>query len=84
MDLNILDTIKKNYIKIMPSSTPHQKLFFYHLPTRGQAGIKLGDAWYISKVSIIFLLVHAIILSILDVLYAYMLFYMIFGTNLLT
>jgi hypothetical protein len=32
-----------------------QKLFFcYHLPTRGQAGVKLGDAWYISNVSIIF------------------------------
>ena len=27
---------------------------FYHLPTRGRAGIKLGDAWYISNVSIIF------------------------------
>ena len=26
-------------------SFPHQKLsFFYHLPTRGRAGIKLGDA----------------------------------------
>jgi hypothetical protein len=32
-----------------------QKLFFcYHLPTRGWAGVKLGDAWYISNVSIIF------------------------------
>jgi hypothetical protein len=32
-----------------------QKLFFcYHLPTRGRAGVKLGDAWYISNVSIIF------------------------------
>jgi hypothetical protein len=32
-----------------------QKLFFcYHLPTRGWAGVKLGDAWYVSKVSIIF------------------------------
>jgi hypothetical protein len=32
-----------------------QKLFFcYHLPTRGRAGVKLGDAWYVSKVSIIF------------------------------
>ena len=28
-----------------PASIPHQKLsFFYHLPTRGRAGIKLGDA----------------------------------------
>jgi hypothetical protein len=32
-----------------------QKLFFcYHLPTRGWAGVKLGDAWYVSNVSIIF------------------------------
>jgi hypothetical protein len=32
-----------------------QKLFFrYHLPTRGQAGVKLGDASYVSNVSIIF------------------------------
>jgi hypothetical protein len=32
-----------------------KKLFFcYHLPTWGRAGIKLGDAWYVSNVSIIF------------------------------
>jgi hypothetical protein len=32
-----------------------QKLFFcYHLPTRGWEGVKLGDAWYVSNVSIIF------------------------------
>jgi hypothetical protein len=32
-----------------------QKLFFcYHLPTRGQAGLKLGDAWYVLNVFIIF------------------------------
>jgi hypothetical protein len=32
-----------------------QKLFFcYHLPTRGRAGVKLGDVWYVSNVSIIF------------------------------
>jgi hypothetical protein len=32
-----------------------QKLFFcYHLPTQGQAGVKLGDAWYVLNVSIIF------------------------------
>ena len=34
----------ENYIEIMPSSIPHQKLCFYHLPIRGRAGIKLGDA----------------------------------------
>jgi hypothetical protein len=32
-----------------------QKLFFcYHLPTRGRAWVKLGDAWYVSNISIIF------------------------------
>jgi hypothetical protein len=32
-----------------------QKLFFcYHLPTQGRVGVKLGDAWYVSDVSIIF------------------------------
>ena len=53
-DMNIHTTIKKNYIKIMPSSTPHQNYLFYHLPTRGRAEIKLGNAWYVSNVSIIF------------------------------
>ena len=38
----------------MLSSIPHQKFCFYHLPTGGQAGIKPGDAWYVSNVSIIF------------------------------
>ena len=35
---------KENYIEIMLGSIPHQKICFYHLPTRGRAGIKLGDA----------------------------------------
>ena len=26
------------------ASIPHQKISFCHLPTRGRAGIKLGDA----------------------------------------
>jgi hypothetical protein len=29
-------------------------LMGHHLPTRGRTGIKLGDAWYVSNVSIIF------------------------------
>jgi hypothetical protein len=29
-------------------------IFCYHLPTRGRAGVKLGDAWYVANVSIIF------------------------------
>ena len=35
---------KKEYVMNMLGSIPHQKFSFYHLPTRGRAGIKLGDA----------------------------------------
>ena len=68
----------------MPSSTPHQKFCFYHLPTRGRAGIKLGDAWYISNVSIIFdcsMLYYLLFWTILGFIFH---FYITFGTNLLT
>jgi hypothetical protein len=34
--------------------SPQNLLFCYHLPTRGRAGVKLGDAWYVLNVSIIF------------------------------
>jgi hypothetical protein len=34
--------------------SPQKLLFCYHLPTRGRAGVKIGDAWYVSNVSIIF------------------------------
>jgi hypothetical protein len=34
--------------------SPQKLLFCYHLPTRGREGVKLGDAWYVSNVSIIF------------------------------
>ena len=44
MDLNILATIKRTTWINMLGSIPHQKFYFYHLPTRGRAGIKLGDA----------------------------------------
>ena len=83
-DLNIHATIKKNYIQMMPSSTPHQKFCFYHLPTRERAGIKLGDAWYVSNVSIIFdcaMLCYLLFWAILGFITH---FYIIFGTNLLT
>ena len=43
-DLNIHATIKKITWIHMLGSIPHQKFCFYHLPTRGGAGIKLGDA----------------------------------------
>ena len=68
----------------MPSSTPHQKFSFYHFPTRGRAGIKLGDAWYVSNVSIIFdcsMLYYLLFWTILGFIFH---FYIIFGTNLLT
>ena len=68
----------------MPSSIPHQKFCFYHLPTRGRAGIKLGDAWYVSNVSIIFdcsMLYYLLFWTILGFIFH---FYIIFGTNLLT
>ena len=68
----------------MPSSIPHQKFCFYHLPTRGWAGIKLGDASYVSNVSIIFdcsMLYYLLFWTILGFIFH---FYIIFGTNLLT
>ena len=36
--------IKKRNVMNMLGSIPNQKLCFNHLPTRGRAGIKLGDA----------------------------------------
>ena len=68
----------------MPSSIPHQKFCFYHLPTWGRAGIKLGDAWYVSNVSIIFdcsMLYYNMFWTLLGFIIH---FYIIFGTNLLT
>ena len=68
----------------MLGSIPHQKFCFYHSPTRGRAGIKLGDAWYVSNVSIIFdcsmLLYYLFWMSMGFILHNYI----IFGTYLLT
>ena len=68
----------------MLGSIPHQKFLFYHLPTRGRVGIKLGDAWYVSNVSIIFdcsmLLYYPFWMSMGFILHIYI----IFWTNLLT
>ena len=45
MDMNIHATIKKNYIeKYVRKHYISKIILFYHLPTRGRAGIKLGDA----------------------------------------
>ena len=35
--------IKKRNMMNMLGSIPHKKICFYHLPTRGRAGIMLGD-----------------------------------------
>ena len=48
----------------------HKKFCFYHLPTRGQAGIKLEDVDK-SPMYLIFLLFHVIILPFLDVLQSF-------------
>ena len=68
----------------MPSSTPHQNYPFYHLLTRGRVGIKLGDAWYVSNVSITFdcsMLYYLLFWTLLAFIIH---FYIIVGTNLLT
>ena len=54
------------------------------LPTRGRAGIKLWDAWYISNISIIFycsMLYYILFWTLMGFIIH---FYIIFGTNLLT
>jgi hypothetical protein len=62
--------------------SPQKLLFCYHLPTRGQAGVNLGDAWYVSNVSIIF---YAPLYTICFVFcYTLWRFYAFSGTNLLT
>ena len=53
--------------------SPQKLLFCYHLPTRGLAGVKLGDAWYVSNISIIF---YAPCLFYTN----YPMFYLCFGT----
>ena len=34
---------RKEYVMNMLGNIPHQKIYSYHLPTRGQAGINHGD-----------------------------------------
>ena len=83
MDLNILATIKRITCINMLRSIPHQKVCFYHLPTWGRAGIKLGDAWYVSNVSIIFdcsMLLYYLFWMFMGFIIH---FYIIFRTNLL-
>ena len=76
--------LRRFTLKLCQTITPHQKFSFYHLPTRGRAGIKLGDAWYVSNVSIIFdcsMLLYLLFCTILGFIFH---FYIIFRTNLLT
>ena len=74
----------RDYMINMLGSIPHQKFCFYHLPTWGRAGIKLGMLIRLQRIYN-FLLFHAIILSILDTLYAFLCYFTsFFGTNLLT
>ena len=35
--------VKKRIWYDMLGNIPHQKFCFYHLPTRGRVGVKLGD-----------------------------------------
>ena len=67
----------------MLGSIPHQKFCFYHLPTRGRAGIKLGDAWYVSNVSIIFYCSMLLYYLFWKLMGLFLHFYIIFRTNLL-
>ena len=79
-----ISQLRRFTLKLCQSMTPHQKFFFYHLPTRGRAGIKLGDAWYVSNVSIIFdcsMLYYLLFWTLLGFIIH---FYIVFGTNLLT
>ena len=68
----------------MPSSIPHQKFCFYHLPTRGRAGIKFGEAWYVSNISIIFYCSMLLYYLFWMFMGFTLRFYIIFGTNLQT
>ena len=75
---------RKDYVMNMLGSIPHQKFYFNHLPTRGRAGIKLGDA-DTSPTYLQFLIVpcyYIIILGCFTIILQK--FYIIFGTDLLT
>ena len=74
MHLNIHATIEKITWINMLGSIPHQKFCFYHLPTRGRAGGCLIRLQRIYN----FLLFLAIILSVLDVLYALLCYFILF------
>jgi hypothetical protein len=64
--------------------SPQKLLFCYHLPTWGRVGVKLGDAWYVSTISIIFDAPCLFIHHLFYVLLHFMAFYAFSRTNLLT
>ena len=41
---NVHATKEKEYVMNMLGNIPQEKFYFYHLPTRGRVGIKLGVA----------------------------------------
>jgi hypothetical protein len=64
--------------------SPQKLLFSYHLTTRGRAGVKLGDAWYVANVSIIFDVPCLFYTNCFVFFYTLWHFYAFYGTNLLT
>ena len=58
---------RKENVMNMLGNIPCQKFRFYHLPTPGRAGVKLGMLIRLQRIYN-FLLFHAVILSFLDVL----------------
>jgi hypothetical protein len=64
--------------------SPEKLLFCYHLPTRGRAGVKLGDAWYVANVSIIFDAPCLFYTNCFVFCLHFVTFLCIFWTNLLT
>ena len=54
----------------MLGGIPHQKFCFYHLPTQGRAGIKVGMLIRLQRIYN-FWFFHAVVLSFLDVLQSF-------------
>ena len=78
-DLNIHTTIKKNYIKIMPSSTPHQNSVFIIYLLEDEQELSLGMLIRLRRIYIFYCSMP--ILYNFHILLATL--YTIFGTNIL-
>jgi hypothetical protein len=79
-----LAMLYNNLIKIVLAACHLNNYFCYHLPTRGRAGVKLGDAWYVANVSIIFDALCLFYTNCFMFFYTWWHFYAFSGTNLLT